>query len=327
MTTSKMSAENLDALSIELDGLDLAGLNLEPLRPGYLMQYKGSLVGKHYKQIVQTLAFRIRKYVDEDHFAVWKAVGNMSALMWYTEIRDMTEYLVRVTMSGMILAHARWQARLDVAINNVMDLFAKIDSRKIKAKIKLHHIAHAPEDVRRFGPLIGRITETFESANAPFRATCIFSNRQAPSRDSARQLGGQETLRHVASGGCWFEGGESRRAGASLLAFFKKHKIVRRFLGWSVKDLARPGGAIPPWPWVMLNPMWTGEVVVIPKKRHASEVVAWKKTQAAAAAGVAAVHDDESLWLPGMKVHATLTKDICCVGSWVMARGCTDVSC
>jgi hypothetical protein len=95
------------------------------------------------------------------------------------------------------------QADLHVAIGNFLDSFAEIDPSKMITKVKTHLLTHAPSDVRMFGPLLGAITEAFESFNGVFRPCSILSNHRAPSRDIAIQLASQEGVEHRVAGGTW----------------------------------------------------------------------------------------------------------------------------
>ena len=87
------------------------------------------------------------------------------------------------------------------AVANVLDLFAEMDPTKMVEKVKLHILNHIREDVRRFGPLLNEITESFECFNAIFRACSILSNHLAPSRDIAHQLSDLEGFKHRVTGG------------------------------------------------------------------------------------------------------------------------------
>lgn len=60
------------------------------------MQYKENLIGKHFKALQQLTIFHLDdtmcpKLVQD----LWKATGELGALLWFTEIDDMTTYLVR----------------------------------------------------------------------------------------------------------------------------------------------------------------------------------------------------------------------------------------
>ncbi|KJA12597.1 hypothetical protein HYPSUDRAFT_210338 [Hypholoma sublateritium FD-334 SS-4] len=89
------------------------------------MQYANSLIGRQFKTIAQ-------------------AVGELTALLWMPEIRKMDEYLSDV----------------EVAVANVLDLFALIDPSKMMSKLKLHLLVHLKSDILRFGPLVGQSTES-----------------------------------------------------------------------------------------------------------------------------------------------------------------------
>lgn len=90
---------------------------------------------------------------------------------------------------------------LRTASANVLDLFATRYPQIITTKAKLHLLTHLEEDFLRFGPLVGVSTERFESFNAVFRLSSVYSNRHNPSRDIALEAANQERLKHIISGG------------------------------------------------------------------------------------------------------------------------------
>ncbi|KAF7303524.1 hypothetical protein MIND_00581600 [Mycena indigotica] len=189
--------------SQRLQATETSGLSIHAIRAKYIMQYANSLIGKQLKTVVQTGVFHVHDLVSDDHLAAWRALGELSALLWVPEIHDITQY----------------RTDLEIAVANLLDAVAVIDPSKIVTKIKYHLLAHAADDATEFGPLIGLATELFESFNAIFRYCSIFSNHLAPSRDIAIQLGDQEGLKHRLTGGLWAAEGEQKwvRAGTGIV--------------------------------------------------------------------------------------------------------------
>ena len=112
-------------------------------------------------------------------------------------------------------------------------------------KVKTHLLTHAPTDVRMFGPLLGAITEAFESFNGVFRGASILSNHRAPSRDIAVQLADLEGVKHRVAGGEWplkQDGGIIwTRCGPSARRLLQDHRFIQQLLGWKKTEELRPG--------------------------------------------------------------------------------------
>ncbi|KAL1713293.1 hypothetical protein EV715DRAFT_182616, partial [Schizophyllum commune] len=72
-------------------------------------------------------------------------------------------------------------------------------------KPKFHLLLHLPRHIRRFGPAILFATESFESYNAVIRLRSVHSNRHAPSHDIAMQFSHLHAVRHLLSGGVYFD--------------------------------------------------------------------------------------------------------------------------
>ncbi|KAF7308069.1 hypothetical protein MKEN_01169200 [Mycena kentingensis (nom. inval.)] len=210
-----------------LQASDINGLTLPPIRAAYIMQYAGSLIGRQLKTVIQMSVFHVHDLVDGKHFAAWRAVAQLAALLWVPEIDNMELYC----------------EDLSIAVANVLDAFCEIDPSKMIMKFKLHLLPHLVEDVQRFGPLVGVATENFESFNAVFRAASILSNHRAPSRDIAYQLADQEGARHRILGGWWIDEttGAWVQAGSAVRQYIKKHKNLQKLLGWTVHDVPKPG--------------------------------------------------------------------------------------
>ncbi|KAJ7689562.1 hypothetical protein B0H17DRAFT_1160101 [Mycena rosella] len=224
-THTPWSAENKKTYSTRLQSTNTDGLSIHAIRSNYIMQYAGSLIGCQFKTLAQTNIFHVHGLVSDNEFQGWKAAGELSALLWFPEIRDLAEY----------------RRDLRVAVANVLDIFATIDPSKIVAKVKYHLLIHTDEDMVQFGPLIGLATELFESFNAVFRYCSILSNHLAPSRDIAIQLADQEGLKHRLTGGWWSSGSDAnwQRAGPGVRNFMADHPILQRLVGWTEKKSSK----------------------------------------------------------------------------------------
>lgn len=135
------------------------------------------------------------------------------------------------------------QADLGVLIANVLDIWAKVDPNRIIDKMKLHVITHLPEDIQRFGPACLYIVEGFEGWNRIWRLCSILSNHHSPSRDIAIKLCKAERIKHLLSGGFWYDKDSKTyvQAGKAVQGMFESDKTLRRRLGWSLTPGLVPG--------------------------------------------------------------------------------------
>ena len=69
------------------------GLSIPPIKAEYIMKYGNSLIGRHFRTLVQTAAFAL---IDAKQLDMWKAVGELSGLVWFPSIIDRKVYLVRL---------------------------------------------------------------------------------------------------------------------------------------------------------------------------------------------------------------------------------------
>ncbi|KAJ6583373.1 hypothetical protein DFH09DRAFT_1308895 [Mycena vulgaris] len=226
--TSKVWNDEQGALfAARLQCSSIDGLNLPALRSQYMVQYKKSLVGKHYKALQQLSVFQFDDNLCPPAlFELWKANGILGALLWYPEIKNMEQYLRDLT----------------TAIDNVLDRWAVVDPVRITVKYKLHVLPHIPEAVRRFGPSTLFATEIFECWNTVFRLCSVLSNHQAPSLDIATTLADMERFKHQVSGGWWKPlVGDWTRAGSNIRSFLVSNKQLQRRLGWTPPNSLKPG--------------------------------------------------------------------------------------
>ncbi|KAI0317830.1 hypothetical protein OF83DRAFT_1171639 [Amylostereum chailletii] len=215
--TKIVSDKSLDAFQTRLASVNVRGLNIPPIRAAYLIQYRGALIGRQFKQLVQIMAYATHGLVPDIYTQAWHTAGAMTARLWHPEIDDMESYI----------------NSLELEIANFLDTMAAIDPERIIAKPKFHLTAHFVEDIPRFGPSLLFSTEMFEAYNAIFRFCSILSNHHAPSRDITLNFSGLYRLKHITSGGWWKDKQRGWiRAGADIRQFFLKTHKLQEWLGW-----------------------------------------------------------------------------------------------
>ncbi|KAJ3545720.1 hypothetical protein NMY22_g2322 [Coprinellus aureogranulatus] len=280
-----------DTFTIRLRSTDTNGLLVPPIRASYMMQYRSGLVGKHFKTLMQVSAFHLQDIATPEQLSLSCAIGELGALLWIAEIGDLDSYL----------------ADLTILIDNVLDAFAAIDPSKILVKIKLHLLKHLPAHIRRFGPAVRFATEVFESYNTIFRMSSILSNHLAPSRDIARKNVDLDRVKHVLSGGYWWDDKANSwtHAGDAVSDILRKSPAIQRHLGWTPPAKFSPGSV-----------RCRGK-----DKRAASRIRGedTKAMQACVQIGDNNLMPPDSFWYQAIESTAQ-SGDVCPVGSWVVVR-------
>ncbi|KAG9082372.1 hypothetical protein FRC06_005104 [Ceratobasidium sp. 370] len=210
------------------------------------------------------------------------AVGDLGAMLWYSEIMDLELYL----------------ADLSIVIDNVLDAFTKLDPGRIIAKLKLHILTHLVEDIRNHGPAVRYSTEIFECYNGVFRMCSILSNHRAPSRDIAQKMIELERFRHIVCGGYWETSDGPACASVEVRRFFESSLKLQSHLGWVTDKKPEPG-----------------KITLHSSKQMQS--LKWQDTTGGKA-GIKRMFFTERNWHVGESVQAA-NGDECEVGSWIVA--------
>ncbi|KAI0665635.1 hypothetical protein C8Q78DRAFT_985916 [Trametes maxima] len=250
-TNSEWDKKKEQLFSIRLRASSIDGLALTSVLGDYITRYPNSLLGKHFKIIQQLAVFELYDNVCPPLvFDLWKATGELGAMLWFHKITDLEAYLNDLT----------------VYVANLLDIWATIDPTRIIVKQKLHVLSHLVEDVRRHGPAVLYSTEIFECWNTIFRHCSIHSNHHGASHDISRTLADVERFKHQVSGGWWndepetSENGRSQpavnpcalgpspqssrtyvQAGELVRNFLVNHPELQRRLGWVDPVLLTPG--------------------------------------------------------------------------------------
>ncbi|KAK7016753.1 hypothetical protein VNI00_018830 [Paramarasmius palmivorus] len=220
-------AKGMGLFQLRLASLDASGLNIPNISAKYMCQYKGSLIGKHFKSIAQIMPFIVYDLVSKDLLDAWTIIGELVVLVWHTKIEDMDSYL----------------EKLSTMITTFLNITAKCSLSILISKPKFHFLIHLPLYIHRFGPAILFSTEKYESYNHVFRLSSIFSNRQSPSRDSCQTFASQDIVKHIITGGYWFDqkAGKWVQAGSGILRYIEDNVVFQKLLGLNTETEVHPG--------------------------------------------------------------------------------------
>ena len=142
-----------------------------------MCQHQGLLNGKHFKTIVQIIAYTIYDCVLKDLLDAWLLLRRLMVFLWHTEIVDLNVYLVsKVSSQWLYVLITILQEELKQVINDFLTITAKCVPTILQMKPKFHFLVHLPAFIRHFGPTLLFTTERYESFNSVFRLTSIHSN-------------------------------------------------------------------------------------------------------------------------------------------------------
>ncbi|KAJ7857330.1 hypothetical protein B0H14DRAFT_3639627, partial [Mycena olivaceomarginata] len=203
------------------------GLNVPKIQADYMCQYKGGLIGKHFKTLSRIMAFAVEGLVPPDVLEAWLILGRLTVLLWHTEITDTVSYT----------------AALETCINDFINLTCKCSLSILISKPKFHFLLHLPFFIRRFGPIILFSTEHYEAYNAVFRACSIYSNHLTPSRDIAWSFAGIDRVKHIG----WWKDSRTQKwtcANPRVMRHILEHLEMAAMVGLPTKVEYEPGTII-----------------------------------------------------------------------------------
>jgi hypothetical protein len=101
LTTSKWNEEKAQNFIGWLGASSVDGLPGVPhgVQAHYLVNYRNNLVAKNFKWISQLTVFNLHwGGCDPVVFDLWKATGELGALLWCTKILDINQHLVSLVI-------------------------------------------------------------------------------------------------------------------------------------------------------------------------------------------------------------------------------------
>jgi hypothetical protein len=88
-------ARLLGTFQTRLESVEKDGLNSPTLGADYIVRYKGSLIGRHFKSLAQVMPYLIYDLVPRTVLDGWTVIGRLVVLLWHTVIEDTEAYLVQ----------------------------------------------------------------------------------------------------------------------------------------------------------------------------------------------------------------------------------------
>ncbi|KAH9943747.1 hypothetical protein B0H21DRAFT_779613 [Amylocystis lapponica] len=86
----------MDIFQTRLASVSTVGLNDPTLGAEYICQYKGGLIGKHFKSLAQVMPYLVYDLVLQTVLDGWTTISALIVLLWHTEIDNTEAYLVSV---------------------------------------------------------------------------------------------------------------------------------------------------------------------------------------------------------------------------------------
>jgi hypothetical protein len=147
-----------------------------------------SFIGKDFKVVLQAAPFVFFEFMDDQQQEIWKALCQLSPLIFLTRIEDMDSY----------------QHNIQIHIHQFLFLLSAGTAQWVN-KPKLHMLLHYPESVNHLGPGSLFATKRFKSYNSVLRNSLVHSNWQSPGRDIAITFANFRDIHHLLSGGFYKE--------------------------------------------------------------------------------------------------------------------------
>jgi hypothetical protein len=110
---SKLKADQKLTLIERLQSFSMVSLNITSMKPAYLIKHIKSLVGRHFKILLQAAPFFLLEFLTPEKEDIWLALCNMTPLIFQTKITNLESYLVDLKLHiDRFLEHLYWFANL-----------------------------------------------------------------------------------------------------------------------------------------------------------------------------------------------------------------------
>ncbi|KIO06285.1 hypothetical protein M404DRAFT_139135 [Pisolithus tinctorius Marx 270] len=121
-------AHLLDTFQTCLESINKYGLNSPTLHANYIVQFKGGLIGKHFKSLAQVMPFLIYDLILQMVLKGWTVIDKLVVLLWHMEIDNIEDYL----------------ANLSQTIDDFLSISAQCALSILSMKANFHFLLHLP---------------------------------------------------------------------------------------------------------------------------------------------------------------------------------------
>ena len=160
------------------------------------------------------MPFLVHDLLPQNVINGWMCIGALVVLLWHTSIDNVEDYLLHLKRT------------IDEFLMITMQCAPSI----IITKPKFHFLVHLPMFIWWFGPALLYSMEQYESFNHVFWLCSIYSNKQAPSRDICTMFASMDAIKHIVSGGYWYDKMKRKWMCVGSAILSKKEEYVK-YLG------------------------------------------------------------------------------------------------
>ncbi|KAH9823842.1 hypothetical protein DFH28DRAFT_879208, partial [Melampsora americana] len=180
----KIPRTQIPTLAVRWKAFNVSGLHIQQMQHSRLVHSFLSLTGKEFCIVVQGAPFVLHEWLSFEERGVWTHLSHMTSIIYNPEIRNMDQYC----------------CKLDRHINNFLCSIISLNARWVN-KPKLHMLTHLTPTIRRLGPAVLYMTESFKSTNILTRTALLHSSRHDPGAQLAESFQNVEVTSHLFSGG------------------------------------------------------------------------------------------------------------------------------
>jgi len=138
--------KKMSLFQIRLGSVATAGLNIPSIQVEYICHYKGGLIGKHFKTLMQVMSFLVFDLVPRDVLQAWLVIGRLMVIAWCTDIEDIDGYTVRefLSLKALVVTMLAPQTELSTCIQDFLHVTCKCSPSILISKPKFYFLVHLP---------------------------------------------------------------------------------------------------------------------------------------------------------------------------------------